>query len=632
MALAPSITINLPGYPFENFPSVATVSDLRALASAEFSTGDNYVVDGGAAEGDGGGGVFAWNDASTASDDGATVIKPNDTSSGQAGRWILTGSDYTQDQIEQVLADLASSNGVSKVGNAVQYRTSRANLAAASTTPNVAILTGTSGGRFVWDSSNLSAQVTADPQQGLYIPPTGGNGSTGAWVRQFDGTALMVPWFGSDASIATQAAISLAQYLNYRVVQFGFGTFEFDTTVSIGTEGIALVGLMETSQQAGTTTIGCKLVWTGGADPMFDITATRITMKGFMVDNEGTATSFLELNSGAQAIDLSDIYFPAQTTAFSEAVVKSNGNRAGYSKFSRIVANSPAPKFLFVDGQATPNSITPIEFNERCIFTSTTSVMTVLHIKDETIEEVSMANCTFIQDGYELIIVDTTDSPVSTEINVLNFSHNEIDSDTSGGADNSAYRFFKLENVESILFNGNKMNCGGTKAYAADLINSHVTDCTGNYYNSVGTALFNADADSTVRHGKQGFNQRPVFTTVTAGIRRPTYGASIAIDGRTMDPRKHEIIEVMVTDGAGYTISIDTSSPEWMSIGQVFTVCIRNDRGGGASISAGTFQTATFALSASTVAPADGYRRSYTFMWDGTKAREIARTTADVAN
>lgn len=108
MALAPSITINLPGYPFENFPSVATVSDLRALASAEFSTGDNYVVDGGSTEGDGGGGVFAWNDASTATDDGATVIKPNDTSSGQAGRWILTGSDFTVDSIAQILSDLAS--------------------------------------------------------------------------------------------------------------------------------------------------------------------------------------------------------------------------------------------------------------------------------------------------------------------------------------------------------------------------------------------------------------------------------------------------------------------------------------------------------------------------------------------
>jgi len=106
MALAPSLTITLPGYPFENFPSVATISDLRALPSAEFSTGDNYVVDGATGEGDGGGGVFSWNDASTATDDGETIIRPNDTSPGQAGRWILTGSSALADR--PTFADLIS--------------------------------------------------------------------------------------------------------------------------------------------------------------------------------------------------------------------------------------------------------------------------------------------------------------------------------------------------------------------------------------------------------------------------------------------------------------------------------------------------------------------------------------------
>jgi len=109
MTPAPSIVINLPGYPFDNFPSVATISDLRALPSTTLSTGDNYVVDGGAAEADGGGGVFAWNDGLVAADDGINIVKPDDTSPGQAGRWVLTGRTGSEANVSALRADLASS-------------------------------------------------------------------------------------------------------------------------------------------------------------------------------------------------------------------------------------------------------------------------------------------------------------------------------------------------------------------------------------------------------------------------------------------------------------------------------------------------------------------------------------------
>src|SRR5690606_26717583 len=108
MALAPCITINLPGYPFDSFPSVQTLAQLRALPSAGFTAGDNYVVDGNVSAGDGGGGVFAWNDASIDADDGHNVIRPNDTTPGQAGRWVLTGQPINASSLEITLfGDLA---------------------------------------------------------------------------------------------------------------------------------------------------------------------------------------------------------------------------------------------------------------------------------------------------------------------------------------------------------------------------------------------------------------------------------------------------------------------------------------------------------------------------------------------
>jgi len=51
-------------------------------------------------------------------------------------------------------------------------------------------------GLFVWSSANLSAQVTADPVQGLYVASSADpTGAAGAWVRRFSGPASP-SWFG----------------------------------------------------------------------------------------------------------------------------------------------------------------------------------------------------------------------------------------------------------------------------------------------------------------------------------------------------------------------------------------------------------------------------------------------------
>ena len=74
-------------------------------------------------------------------------------------------------------------------------------------------------GQFVFDSSDLSASVSADPYQAVFIPPSSApSGASGAWVRQFD-DALDVKWFGAVGDDATDdypafaAAIALAATL-----------------------------------------------------------------------------------------------------------------------------------------------------------------------------------------------------------------------------------------------------------------------------------------------------------------------------------------------------------------------------------------------------------------------------------
>jgi len=75
---------------------------------------------------------------------------------------------------------------------------SRAALAASNTAAGAVYLTESGReGTFVWLSSNLSTQVTADTAQGIYVAPaTDGTGASGAWVRQFSGP-ININWFGA---------------------------------------------------------------------------------------------------------------------------------------------------------------------------------------------------------------------------------------------------------------------------------------------------------------------------------------------------------------------------------------------------------------------------------------------------
>jgi hypothetical protein len=84
-------------------------------------------------------------------------------------------------------------------------------------------------GKFVFSTANLSAMVTADTAQGIYIAPSSDTtGASGAWVRKFDGP-VNVRWFGTAADGTTNdgAAFTAALALllvNSTSTAFGYGT------------------------------------------------------------------------------------------------------------------------------------------------------------------------------------------------------------------------------------------------------------------------------------------------------------------------------------------------------------------------------------------------------------------------
>lgn len=117
-------------------------------------------------------------------------------------------------------------------------------------------------GLFVFDDSDLSAKVSADSAQGIFIAPESApTGASGAWVRQFDGPVLL-DWFGAvegyaeganaaanDTAWAALAACLSANAVNPSWVfqsvfeiQLGYGTFEFQTPLDLNFGSVILSG------------------------------------------------------------------------------------------------------------------------------------------------------------------------------------------------------------------------------------------------------------------------------------------------------------------------------------------------------------------------------------------------------
>lgn len=171
--------------------------------------------------------------AVTASSASATATTEAGIATTQAGiATTQAGIATTQAGIATTEAGIATAAvaSVSSIPNATAHAATRTVLAGLNTSGGPAYLTEAGReGTFVFDSSNLSALVTIDTAQGIYVAPASDTtGASGAWVRKFSGKANVL-WWGAVADDATdtsakiQAAIDTLKALKMTGTEYGYG-------------------------------------------------------------------------------------------------------------------------------------------------------------------------------------------------------------------------------------------------------------------------------------------------------------------------------------------------------------------------------------------------------------------------
>jgi hypothetical protein len=150
-------------------------------------------------------------------------------------------------------------------------------------------------GWFVFSNANLAALVTADPQQGIYVAPSGAtSGASGAWVRKFDGDYHARWWgFVADNSAGSASANGTAgQAAINMVATVGGAALRFPVGVAYHT-GLIFKNKIQyrgSGRDTGST-VGTVLLYTGTGDgvqvnnPINSSTAANISVEGITFKN-----------------------------------------------------------------------------------------------------------------------------------------------------------------------------------------------------------------------------------------------------------------------------------------------------------------------------------------------------------
>ena len=187
-------------------------------------------------------------------------IAPDDDPTGASGAWFLS-----------------SLNGVKAVTQVPTITELRA-LTGLVDGQVVEIATTGRAGSFRFDSSDLSTEVTDDPQAGVYVAPdSDATGASGAWVR--DNVAMPVPeWWGAAGVDYTTDTAAFKECIAYgkreSVVLYGRNgaTYKIDESLWLGNDDSSL-------ELRGFVTLGATIDSRVVNEPIIDATGIQNGLK-----------------------------------------------------------------------------------------------------------------------------------------------------------------------------------------------------------------------------------------------------------------------------------------------------------------------------------------------------------------
>lgn len=350
---------------------------------------------------------------------------------------------------------------------------------------------------------------------------------------------------GDGTTDDTAAIVAGITYCQGRLQNLHFppGIYRIHSKITLSGNPVGLIGEDSAPHQQGSTLPSVTLRWTGGASQMFEMQSSGWTFVGFAAENRGTATDWMLVTGGQHCLFERLSFIPANgTTNFSRSVIYVPSNELGYSTFRAIHFLDCAPSFIQYDATGVSNGVTPLVFEGRCVFESNSAgVTTILRAKACTFDSVRFTDCTFnSNDGQELCIVDTTDTPNTIAIASLIFD-GACELDTSSST--STMRYMRLANCPNVSIVGVQIQGGGTATSIANLQNSTITRFDSNYIERMGGAVFSCDSSSRVYPGLNRWD-----TSNTSGVQNNRAGEF----GQVLKGKYASLAVVQSTTSASY--------------------------------------------------------------------------------
>jgi hypothetical protein len=487
-------------------------------------------------------------------------------------------------------------------------------------------------GTFIWDASDLSAMVTADIAQGVYVAPLSApTGASGAWVRSYSGW-LNVQWFGAKGDGVTDDRAAILAGLRLRKPLFfprGVGSYIVSAGFDFGAyklaTGIEIKNPIMFGEGAEVTFItftGTGTMFIGGTNaPASGGYIQSCWIFGFSFYGTGSegngppvsfgtytsATNALAGTTSTQRFMYWEFNAPAVITGCEfrrwGEVFKT---KFGYTaQFSNLHIWWCGIAFNFSDA-TTSHSVKDVTIERCAISVALYAASKILFVN--VVSQGNYGGADVVSYNWNTLIKFDN---CYFEISTTGFYH---DGDSLGIFVSNNYTFVDCKHLDVLIkgpayyFYFGRCRLVAFSMEATDVENIVVEDNTVDADDGYTpfTAYSGAGAPKLIK------KDLPRETAIT-------YSASM-----TPDCAKGETQVITATNNTAFTINLPTN----ISARRRLRIIIRNTSGGALGVAS---WNALFKMSAWTQ-PASGQSRSITFEWDGNNFVEVCRNAADVPN